>query len=239
MFARLRLDGLVGSDNEQNHIHPADTSQHVAYETLMPRNVDKSQSQDLPVCRSQIHMGKTQVNRNSAPLFFQQAIGVDPRQRLDQCGFAVIDMPSRTDDDRFHLPECLPERISHRGIVAPRATTFAAGGLAETSSAHYPPCMPTPATLGFNLHTGWAALVAIAGKPGKFEVLLRTRIELLPGDQSIPRFVYHKASELSLTEASDLVRRAKVAAGETARAAGKDAIKQLQSLGLAGQAAGI
>ncbi len=99
--------------------------------------------------------------------------------------------------------------------------------------------MPTPAALGFKLHTGWAALVAIAGKPGKFEVLLRTRIELLPGDQSIPRFVYHKASELSLTEASDLVRRAKVAAGETASAAVKDAIKHLKSLGVAVQAAGI
>jgi hypothetical protein len=99
--------------------------------------------------------------------------------------------------------------------------------------------MPTPAALGFKLHTGWAALVAISGKPGKLEVPLRTRIELLPGDESIPRFVYHKAAELPLTEAGDLARRAKIAAEETARAAVKDAIKRLKSLGFAVQFAGV
>jgi hypothetical protein len=52
--------------------------------------------------------------------------------------------------------------------------------------------MAAPAALGFRLHTGWAALVAIAGVPGKFQVLLRRRIELLPRGDSVPRFVYQE-----------------------------------------------
>lgn len=101
------------------------------------------------------------------------------------------------------------------------------------------PCMQTRAALGFKLHIGWAALVAIAGKPCKLEVLLRTRIELLPGDDSIPRFVYHKASELPLKQAADLVQHGKDAAKETAGAAVKEAIKHLKSSGFAVEAAGI
>jgi hypothetical protein len=99
--------------------------------------------------------------------------------------------------------------------------------------------MPKRAALGFKLHTGWAALVAITGKPGKLEVLLRRRIELLPGDESIPRFIYHKASELPLRQAAGLVQRGKDAAEIAARAAVKDAIKHLKSFGFTVEAAGI
>jgi hypothetical protein len=56
--------------------------------------------------------------------------------------------------------------------------------------------MPTLAALGCKLHTGWAMLVAVAGDPGGIEVLLRRRIDLLPPDNSIPRFVYHQAAEM-------------------------------------------
>ena len=56
----------------------------------------------------------------------------------------------------------------------------------------YPPYCPMPvrqrfdysgqmarasAAIGFRLHTGWAALVVAAGRPGKVEVLLRRRFE--------------------------------------------------------------
>ena len=64
------------------------------------------------------------------------------------------------------------------------------------------------AALGFRLHTGWAAVVAAAGQPGKIEVLLRSRIELLPPDGSIPRFVYHEAAALDASGAAALVKRA-------------------------------
>jgi len=99
--------------------------------------------------------------------------------------------------------------------------------------------MPAPAALGFRLHTGWAALVAVSGVPGKFTVLLRRRIELLPASNSLPRFVYHEAAELPPSQAAELVHRVKAASQEMARIAVKDTLDQLRSLGVAVKAAGI
>ena len=99
--------------------------------------------------------------------------------------------------------------------------------------------MAAPAALGFRLHTGWAALVAIAGVPGKFQVLLRRRIELLPLGDSVPRFVYHKAAELPLSEAVELVSRAEAASEESARTAVKEILDHLGALAVAVKAGGI
>jgi hypothetical protein len=99
--------------------------------------------------------------------------------------------------------------------------------------------MATRAALGFKLHTGWAAAVAVTGGPGKFEVLLRRRIELLPTDGSVPRFVYHQAAEVSLHKAEELVQRAEAAAQQTAHAAVQDVLEHLRELGVAVKAAGI
>src|SRR5207302_1468971 len=101
------------------------------------------------------------------------------------------------------------------------------------------PCRAAPAALGFRLHTGWAALVAIAGVPGKFQVLLRRRIELLPRGDSVPRFVYHKAAELPPSEAVELVSRAEVASEESARTAVKEVLEHLGSLAVTVKAVGI
>ncbi len=99
--------------------------------------------------------------------------------------------------------------------------------------------MSAHAALGFKLHTGWAAVVAIAGVSGRFEVLLRRRIELLPPGDFGLRFVYHKAAELAPPQAADLVRRVEAAAQETARVALKDVLDHLRSLGAAAKSAGI
>ena len=99
--------------------------------------------------------------------------------------------------------------------------------------------MPTPVALGFKLHTGWAALVVAAGAPGKFKVLLRSRIELLPPGDTVPRFVYHKAAELPPSQAAELVHRVEAASQEMARIAVKDILDHLRSLDAAVKAAGI
>jgi hypothetical protein len=99
--------------------------------------------------------------------------------------------------------------------------------------------MASTAALGFRLHTGWAALVAIAGVPGKFQVLLRSRVELLPRGDSVPRFVYHKAAELPLSEAVELVSRAEAASEESALTAVKEILDHLGSLAIAVKAGGI
>jgi len=99
--------------------------------------------------------------------------------------------------------------------------------------------MAVPAALGFRVHTGWAALVAIAGVPNKFQVLLRRRIELLPPGNSVPRFVYHKAAELPPSQAEELVRRAQVASEQSARTAVEDALDHLRSLDVVVKGGGI
>jgi len=95
------------------------------------------------------------------------------------------------------------------------------------------------AALGFRLHTGWAAVVAVAGRAGKIEVLLRRRLELLPADGSIPRFVYHTAAELDAAEAAALVKRATTGAHKTARTAVKEIVEALRGLDVSLEAAGI
>ncbi|SRR5258708_7143621 len=99
--------------------------------------------------------------------------------------------------------------------------------------------MPTRAALGCKLHTGWAMLVAVTGGPSGIQVLLRRRIELLPPDNSIPRFVYHQAAEMPAGQAAELVRRGRTAALESASVAIGDAVEKLRSQGIRIDACGI
>lgn len=82
-------------------------------------------------------------------------------------------------------------------------------------------------------------MVAVVGAPGKFEVLLRRRIELSPPDNSLPRFVYHKAAELPPSQATDLVRQVEAASQEMAGIAVKEILGHLCSFNVAVKAAGI
>jgi hypothetical protein len=64
------------------------------------------------------------------------------------------------------------------------------------------------AALGFSVHTGWAAMVAVSSGPTtSVEILDRRRLEMIPGsDPERPRFVYHAARKLGLNEAERLIR---------------------------------
>jgi hypothetical protein len=99
--------------------------------------------------------------------------------------------------------------------------------------------MAVRAALGFKLHTGWAMLVAVTGQPGEIRVLFRERIELLPPDESVPRFVYHEAAELPLSQATALVKRAREAARKAAQLAIKDVLRDLDSRGAKSDVCGV
>jgi hypothetical protein len=99
--------------------------------------------------------------------------------------------------------------------------------------------MATRAALGIKLHTGWAMLVAVAGQPGKIQVLFRGRVELLPLDESVPRFVYHEAAELPLSQASALVKRVREASQKAAQLAIKNVLRDLDSRGATADACGV
>lgn len=77
--------------------------------------------------------------------------------------------------------------------------------------------MPVPQTAaGFRIHTGWAAVIVISGTPQNFELRIRRRIELLPSNTSIPRFMFHAAAELPPAKAAALIEEAKEAARDCA-----------------------
>jgi hypothetical protein len=89
------------------------------------------------------------------------------------------------------------------------------------------------ATLGFSVHTGWAAVVAIAGKMTEPEVVDRRRVELLDGDSAnTDRFVYHKAAEMGLPAARKFVDSTTKQVHKATLAAIKAAVSKLSEEGL-------
>ena len=66
---------------------------------------------------------------------------------------------------------------------------------------------PTPAALGFRVHSGWAALVALTGTPRSPTVIARRRVVLADPAISGSKQPYHAAEKLNLKAAEKLVSR--------------------------------
>jgi len=60
----------------------------------MARHIDKTNFH-----LAKIEVGKANVDRYAAPFFFGQTIGIDSSQRAHQGRLAVINVPSRADND--------------------------------------------------------------------------------------------------------------------------------------------
>lgn len=93
--------------------------------------------------------------------------------------------------------------------------------------------MTTRATLGFSVHTGWAAMVALTDDD---EVVDRRRVEMFPGPY---RFVYHAAQDLDLAVAKKQIAKDTKTSDANAKAALRDAVEALRARGFAIRAAGI
>jgi hypothetical protein len=82
------------------------------------------------------------------------------------------------------------------------------------------------AALGFRVHSGWAALVAVAGPQRRPAVVDRRRVELV--DRSFPGSIqpYHAAAELDLAAAEEFLKcsakQARLLARQALRAAGDE-----------------
>jgi hypothetical protein len=85
------------------------------------------------------------------------------------------------------------------------------------------------ATLGFSVHTGWAALIAVAGTPASPVILERRRVDMIAGSEpDSPRFVYHAAQNLaSLGAAERCVREAVELSCAKAMAAIEHVVREL------------
>ena len=76
MFACLRFNALIGGDDQQHQINPANSGQHVADEALVTGNIHKPEAQ-AAVGSWHFEMGEAKVNGYSAPLLFFQTVGVN------------------------------------------------------------------------------------------------------------------------------------------------------------------
>ena len=94
---------------------------------------------------------------------------------------------------------------------------------------------PRVAALGFSVHTGWAALVAVSRSASGPTVLDRRRVDLLPVPprprQETYPYVFHAARELSLGEAERFVRKAEAEARATAQEALRATVEDLRTAG--------
>jgi hypothetical protein len=72
------------------------------------------------------------------------------------------------------------------------------------------------AALGLRAHSGWAALVAVAGTRGSIEVVDRRRLELSASKTPGPRQPYHEAEGQKLEKARQIVTRYAEEAGRLA-----------------------
>ena len=84
----LRARPVIGGDDQQYSVDRQHAGEHVRQKALVPRHVDKAELGAVGQCR----IGEAEIDRQPAPLFLRQTVGVDAGQRADQRGLAVIDM---------------------------------------------------------------------------------------------------------------------------------------------------
>ena len=94
MLEGLRARPVIGGDDQQHPVDRQHAGQHVGQKALMPGHIDKAELGAVGQCR----IGEAEIDRQPAPLLLGQAVGIDPGQRADQRGLAVIDMAGRRQD---------------------------------------------------------------------------------------------------------------------------------------------
>lgn len=72
------------------------------------------------------------------------------------------------------------------------------------------------ASIGFSVHTGWAAAVTAGGPPRSPVVLDRRRVQLAYSNDTEQAQVYHRAADMRLPEATQFLRAARAAAVDRA-----------------------
>jgi hypothetical protein len=92
------------------------------------------------------------------------------------------------------------------------------------------------AALGFRSHSGWAALVAVAGPVTEPAAVVRRRVEL---SRRTPRQPFHAAEGRPFAAAEDLIRRSTDEAAALAESAVREAVAELRVMGHEPVASGL
>jgi hypothetical protein len=83
------------------------------------------------------------------------------------------------------------------------------------------------AALGFRSHSGWAAMVVVAGSPGAPVVIERRRVQTADSRISGSLQPYHAAKEMQLAEAEAFLDRCGAASRRMAETAVRDAVAEV------------
>ena len=105
MLARLGLNGFVGGDHKDNQIDTADPCEHVAHEFFVAGDVNEPEPH-IP----QIEKCESEIDRDTAALFFFEAVGIRAGERFHERGFAVVDVAGGADDNvlgSFHQQDSM------------------------------------------------------------------------------------------------------------------------------------
>jgi hypothetical protein len=92
------------------------------------------------------------------------------------------------------------------------------------------------AAIGVRAHSGWAALVAVSGKPGSVHVLDRRRIVIADTQSSGTNQPYHFAEKLELRAAEKHLASCGAVSERLALSALRDVVKELSDYEVAGAA---
>ena len=87
------------------------------------------------------------------------------------------------------------------------------------------------AALGFRVHSGWAASVAVVGPRGAPRVIDRRRLELIDPKARGAQQPYHAAKEMKLADAEAFLKRCSSATLATATASLRDLVSDLVNKG--------
>ena len=139
VLAGLRLDGFVGRDHEQHQVDAAHPGQHVLDEALVAGDVHEAQAQR----GRQLEVREAEVDGDAAPLLFFQAVGIDPGQRFDERGLAVIDVARGSDDDVLHAA-CYSVKVLALPLLALVAGSLVYCVLTIVAAIRYRAVVPPP-----------------------------------------------------------------------------------------------
>ena len=105
MLFRLRHWTVVGSDHQDRGVDSAGACQHVADESLVTGNIDEM----YVISGRRGELGKSQIDRHLAELFFSKSIGIGAGQNPDERRLTVIDMTGGANDEgrRAHTAKSL------------------------------------------------------------------------------------------------------------------------------------
>ena len=89
-----------------------------------------------------------------------------------------------------------------------------------------------PAALGFRVHSGWAAVVAVAGPADAPSVVIRRKVELVGTFTYTFRQPYHTAARMRSEEAPKFIERCRDEAGQLGSTALREIKRELASIDL-------